>query len=314
MAIPDHYTTQWGKNFTAVSQQMQSRFRKAAMVETGCTGEAKTHNLVQSIEDNETTGDRYGRVVLRDLDTEKRWIRPRMFDNSTSEPKWDEELLAPTILPGGKHLEAHTAAYARRLDRVFVDALLGDNYKGKAGTTVTNIPAANNVAIDFVSSGSATSSSLTIDKIIQGIGILQDNESYGDDAESRGISLWGAMTPLMERTLLWAANAATGNRLFSKDFMPPVLDEKGRIKFFLGVNWIRSSQLPYDTPTASGAAARYAALWTSDAMYLDFWQEQQSYVDILPEAKRAVLYFSQYAFNGVRSEDLKVVKIACTPT
>ena len=62
--IPDHFTVQFGRNFTAAVQQTQSRFRKAAVVETGCTGEAKTHNLVLPIHDSETTGERLAHPLV----------------------------------------------------------------------------------------------------------------------------------------------------------------------------------------------------------------------------------------------------------
>lgn len=310
--IPDHFTIQFGKNFETAVQQTQSRFRKAAVVETGCTGEAKTHNLVMPIEDNETTGERLAHTVLQELETQKRWVRPQTFDLATGEPVWDEILLAPTILPGGKHLEAHLGAYNRRVDRVFVDGLFGPNYTGKNGTTVSEVPAENVIAENFVPPGETVEvSGLSVDKIIRAKRILTKNESYGDDARARGITLWGAMTPEMEETLLYLANASNGsaaNRLFSRDFMPPTLDKDGNISFFCGVNWIRTTQLP---TKAGDASVQYAGIWTSDAVHLDFWKEIQTSVDRRPDLKNAPQFFSQYGLGACRSEDKKVIKIGC---
>lgn len=307
--IPDHFTIHFGRNFTTAVQQTQSRFRKAAIVETGCTGEAKTHNLVLPIQDSETTGERLAQTILQELDTLKRWVRPETFDLATGEPFWDEIMLAPSILPGGKHLEAHLAAYYRRVDRVFINGLFGTNYVGKNGTTAAEIPTENNVAVDFQPGGGGSASGLTVDKIIRAKRILTKNESYGDDARARGIQLWGAMTPEMEETLLFLANAtggASANRLFSKDYMPPVLDKDGNISFFLGVNWIRSTQLPKN----GDGTIQYAGIWTSDAMHLDFWKEIQTSVDRRADLKNAAQFFSQYGLGAVRSEDKKAVKIA----
>lgn len=310
--IPDHFTIQFGRNFSTAVQQTQSRFRKAAIVETGCTGEAKTHNLVMPIEDNETTGERLAHTVLQELDTQKRWIRPQTFDLATGEPFWDEILLAPTILPGGKHLEAHLGAYNRRVDKVFVDGLFGTNYTGKNGTTGSEVPAENVIAETFVAPGTtAGSTGLTVDKIIRAKRLLTKNESYGDDARARGITLWGAMTPEMEETLLYLANASNGsaaNRLFSRDFMPPTLDKDGNISFFCGVNWIRTTQLPAKT---GDATVQYAGIWTSDAIHLDFWKEIHTSVDRRPDLKNAAQFFSQYGLGACRSEDKKVIKIGC---
>ena len=300
--IPDHFTTQFGKNFTNTVQQSQSRFRKAAVIETGCTGEAKTHNLVLPIDDNESTGERISKTVLQELDTAKRWNRPRKFDLATPDIPFDEKLLAPTILPGGKHIMSHRAAYERRLDT---------NYAGKEGVTAVEIPAANIIEVDYVASGTPAASSLIVDKIIHAKTILRDNEAYGDDATARGITLWGAMTPTMEEALIFLANASDGsaaNRLFSRDFMPPTLDERGNISSFLGINWIRSSQLPLD---AVDSTIRYGAVWTSDAVHLDIWQDITTSVDKRPDLKNITQFFSEYSFNACRSEDEKVVKLAC---
>jgi hypothetical protein len=306
--IPDHFTIQFGRNFNTAVQQIQSRFRGAAVVETGCTGEAKTHNLVLPLDDEEVTGERFAKTVLRELDTEKRWIRPRMFDNATGEPKWDEELLAPTILPGGKHIELHSAAYARRTDKVFISGLLGVNFKGKDGTEAANIPAENVVPVDYNPTGSPTDAALTIDKITRAKGVLTANEAFGDDARARGIQLWGAMSPQMEEFILYQVNNGTGNRLASSDFYKPIVDDNGNIRMWLGINWIRSTNLPFVEGTPD---IREAAVWTSDACHLDFWGEITSTVDRRPDLKNAVQFFSQYSMNAVRSEDKKVVKINC---
>jgi len=309
--IPDHFTIQYGKNFTSAIQQSTSRFRKAAIVETGCTGEAKTHNLDLPIEDNESTGERIAKTVLQEIDTDKRWNRPRKFDLATPDIPFDEKLLAPTILPGGKHIMSHRAAYERRLDKVFVEGLFGTNYKGKDGVTAANIPSANTIEVDYVASGSPADSSLIVDKIIHAKTILRNNEAFGDDAMARGIQLWGAMTPGMEEALLFLANASNGsaaNRLFSRDFMPPVLDANGNISSFLGINWIRSTQLPVDE---SDATIQFAGIWTSDAVHLDIWQDIKTDVSTRNDLKNITQFFSQYAFNACRSQDEKVVKLAC---
>jgi hypothetical protein len=309
--IPDHFTIQYGQNFTSAIQQSTSRLKKAAIVETGCTGEAVTHNLDLPIEDNESTGERISKTVLTEIDTAKRWNRPRKFDLATPDVPFDETLLAPTILPGGKHIQLHRAAYERRLDKVFVEGAFGTNYVGKEGVTASQIPDANIIEVDFVSSGSPADSSLVIDKIIRAKTILRENESFGDDAIARGIQLWGAMTPGMEESLLFLANASNGssaNRLFSRDFMPPTLDANGNISSFLGINWIRTSHLPYDVDDAT---IRFAGVWTSDAVHLDVWQDIMTSVATRSDLKDITQFFSQYAFNACRSQDEKVVKLAC---
>ena len=297
----------FGKSFLTAVQQTESRFRKCATVTTGCTGEAKTHNYDLPIDDEETTGERLQRTRLQEIDTFKRWNRPRKFDLATVDVPFDEILLAPTIMDGGRHINSHQAAYSRRLDKTFLEGLFGVNYVGKDGVTAANIPAANVIANDFVSSGTAAASKLTIDKILRAKTILRNNESYGDDAMARGVALWGCMTPDMEESLLFLANATSGNRLFSRDFMPPVLGDDGQISSFLGINWVRSTQLLFDT---TDATLQYAGVWTSEAAMLDIWKEKVTKVSERPDLKYATQFYSEYAFGCVRKEDKMVVKIA----
>jgi hypothetical protein len=309
--IPDHFTIQFGKNFESAVQQSTSRFRKAAMVNTGCTGEAKTHNIDLPLEDTEITGQRLAPTVLQEIETQKRWNRPRRFNLPTFTIPFEETLLAPTILPGGKQIMTHRAAYERRLDKVFLEGLFGTNYVGKDGVTAAEIPAGNIIAVDYVASGSPANSNLIVDKIIHAKTILRDNEAFGDDAQARGVQLWGAMTPTMEEALLFLANASNGsaaNRLFSRDFMPPVLDANGNISSFLGINWIRSTQLPTST---SDPTIKFAGIWTSDAVYLDVWKDIMTKVSDRPDLQHATQFYSEYAFNACRSQDERVVKLAC---
>lgn len=309
MAIPDHFTIQFGKNFEQTVQQTESRFRKCAMVTTGCMGEAKTHNQDLPVSDDESTGERLQRTKLQEIDTQKRWNRPRKFKLATYDVPFDEVLLAPTIMGGGRHVNAHNAAYSRRLDKTFLEGLFGTNYIGVSGVTPAEIPNANIIANDYTIplTGTQTASKLTVDKIIHAKTILRNNESYGDDAMARGVSLWGCMTPDMEEALLFLANAATGNRMFSRDFMPPVLDANGQISSFLGINWIRSTQLLVD---ASDATIQYGGIWTSEAPLLDIWKEKNTRVSERPDLEYATQFFSEYSFNTVRKEDKMVVKIA----
>ena len=297
----------FGKSFLTAVQQTESRFRKCATVTTGCTGEAKTHNYDLPIDEEETTGERLQRTRLQEIDTFKRWNRPRKFDLATVDVPFDEILLAPTIMDGGRHINSHQAAYSRRLDKTFLQGLFGVNYVGKDGVTEANIPVGNVIANDFVSSGTPAASKLTIDKILRAKTILRNNESYGDDAMARGVALWGCMTPDMEESLLFLANATSGNRLFSRDFMPPVLGDDGQISSFLGINWVRSTQLLFDT---SDATIQYAGVWTSEAAMLDIWKEKVTKVSERPDLKYATQFYSEYAFGCVRKEDKMVVKIA----
>lgn len=305
LTVPDHFTTQFGSNFEAVVAQTVSRLRPLAVVTTGCQGEAKTHNQVLSIESKETTGTRYERLSQADLDTEKRWNTFRSFRTLTSEPEWDEVLLAPTIMGQGTHVMQHSAAFGRKMDAVLIEGLSGTSYSGATGQTANSIT--QSVAVDYVPTGSAVTSGLTAGKVIEAVRKLKQAEAWNKEAQARGVKLCGLMDSTLEAQLLHAANSNAGDRLYSKDFHPPVYDENGGLKFWLGVHWVSVEGLP--TNTGGGVAESY--IWTSDGLYLDIWQDIKVNVDILPELDHAVQFKSSFAMNACRRQEKQVVRINC---
>jgi hypothetical protein len=309
LTVPDHFVTQFGKNFEHTVQQKASRLKRCAIVNTGCTGEAKTHNLILPGDDEEITGQRYKKIALQDLDTEKRWNTPREFRRATGESSFDETLLAPTIMPGGSHVQAHAATFARRCDKVLIEGLLGTNYKGANGSTAVEILAGHIVPTDYVHTGADADSALTVAKIIEAVKLLRQSEAWNDEARAMGIKLCGVMNADLNAALLNDANAATGSRLFSKDFLPPVLDENGMITSFLGVNWIHYEGIP--KAVVAGDNIVKAAVWTSDGLHFDIWKDLQTHIDVRPDLDHAVQFLSKYAFNACRHQEEQVVQINC---
>lgn len=303
LAVPDHFTTQFGKNFEPLAAQTVSRLRKCAVVTTGCMGEAKTHNQVESISATETTSTRYERLQQRDLSTAKRWNHMRTFRCVSSEPQWDEIALAPTIMGQGVHITQHSAAYGRQLDKVIIEGLLGDNSTGATGSNIVGVT--QSVALDYVASGTPANSGMTASKVIEAIRILRASEAWNAEAQSRGVKLCGLLNSELEAQLLHAANTNAGDRLYSKDFHPPVYDENGGLKFWLGVNWISIESLPINQ---AGTIAE-SAIWTSDGLFLDIWQDIKVNVDVIPELDHAVQFKSSYSFNACRRQESQVVKI-----
>lgn len=310
LIVPDHFTTQFDTNWQMLAQQKQARLAQMVMLNTGCTGEARTHNQVGTVAAMETTGTRYAQIPLNDLPTAKRWVRPQQFSIPTAEDKWDEKGLLPTIAPRGKHTMAHAAEYGRQLDDCVISSLGGTAYTGAQGVTATALPSGQKVAKDYVVSGSAADSSLKVSKVIRALEILADNDVIDDDELAEDQELFGVMTPAMEQFLRNQVNTASGDaRLFSKDYAPPVLDERGRIKRFLGINWKVSTRSGLvDT---SDVSIHYAYVWVRSGVCVDVWEGMSTTIDRLPQNNNSVLFLSQFSHGGTRLEEEKVVQIAC---
>lgn len=306
MNVTDHFRATFADSFGDVVQQKNSRLMQAATVETGVTGTAVQIANVLPTEDEETTGQRYKKVVLKDLDTNSRWIFPQEFQIPTGESKWDEKRLAPTVMPGGKHVTAHGNAYARRCDKVLVSGLLGTNQTGKTGGTNADITQV--VAGDFVASGGVVASKLTAPKVIEAVRLLVKSEAWNSDVRASGVKLFGLLDADLEASLKQYANAVGGDRMFSSDYMlPPVYDENGFLKFWLGVNWISYEGLPLVPATSY----KKSAIWTNDGLHFKVWADMKTSVDLRPDLSNAVQYLSQYMLGSGRDDEKKVVQINC---
>jgi hypothetical protein len=189
--VTDHFRLTFAESFRETVQQSKSRLRRAVNTVTGCTGVGKQIDFVLPLQDEETTGQRYKKVTLRDLETNARWYYPRSFDIPSGESRWDEKSLAPTVMPGGKHVIAHAAAFNRRCDNIIIDALVGNAFVGKTGQTTTPLPNSQTVKVHYnANQTSMADTFLTVEKLIEGIRILKSNEAWNEDERANGTQLF----------------------------------------------------------------------------------------------------------------------------
>jgi hypothetical protein len=307
--ITDHFRQTFDDNFRLALQQTESQMRECAIVRTGLTGVAQQINEVESIEMEETTGQRFKDTTLTELGTNMRWFHPRDFQKATGESRWDPKGLAPTVMPGGKHLSLHTAAFNRKVDDVFIDGLLGVSYQGKTGSTQQGITQI--VPVDFVGTGSDTDSRLTPAKIIEARRILKSVYALSKERMRAGIKLFGIIDSEEEAYLYQLANSSSSDRLFSKDYGPPVFDAEGNLTYWMGVKWISYEGLP--TGTATGASTtvniKKAAVFCSDAVELGFWEDLSVTIDRRADKSNATQYLTQAQIGSGRTDEKRVVQI-----
>lgn len=318
--ITDSFRQTFADSFREVVQQSTSRLRKTVRTETGLTGTGKQIEFVLPIDSEETTGQRYKKVSLRDLETDIRWYYPREFQAPTGESKWDEKKLAPTIMPGGTRIKAHEAAFMRDCDSIIIEALTGSARTGKTGETAVDLATYNSgsqyVQIDFVPIGSATDSGLTLPKLIEGIRRLKTAEAWNEDVMNAGEKLWCVIDAMEEARLRNYANANAGDRLFSSDYGPPVFDEKGFLMYWAGINFVMYNSLTTATVAngQSATTAKIVPLYVSSALEFGIWDDFSATVDRRPDLSNAVQFLSQYRIGAGREQEKKVVRIDCLNT
>ncbi len=315
LTIPDAFRQMFADSFRDKVQQTSSRLLKTVRVERGLTGTGKQVEFVEAIASEETTGQRYKKTVIRDLDTDIRWYYPREFQSVTGESVWDENNLAPTILPGGKHVEAHVRAFRRDCDSIIINALTADARTGKTGETATALGASQTVPVDFVFSGSDTDAGLTVPKLIEAIRILKANEAWGDDQRAAGEKLWSVIDSSTEARLRQLANAASGDRMFSRDFDPPMYAADGTLVSWMGISFVMYEGLVTDTVVGAAdtdtVSAKIVPVYTSSALEFGIWSDFRNSVAIRHDLSDATQFLSQYRIGAGREQEKKVVRIDC---
>lgn len=319
LTIPDAFRQQFADEFRRTVQQSDSRLKATVRTETGLTGTSKQIDFVLPTTSEETTGQRYKKVVLKDLETDIRWYYAREFQTPTGESRWDEKRLAPMVMPGGKHIAAHEAAYNLDCDSVILNALTGPARTGKTGETSTVLPSTQIIEIDYTGTGSPADCGLTPQKLIEGLRILKANEAWGKEAMLRGEKLWCVIDALEEARLRLQANANAGSRLFSSDYGPPVFDDNGFLLQWMGINFVTYNSLLTATVsngTGSPAAttAKLVPLYVSSAVEFGIWEDFTTSVDIRSDLSNAVQFLSQYSLGAGREQEKKVVRIDCLTT
>lgn len=183
--IPDHYQTEFSKNFDHGIQQRMQRLAGSVLTDT-ITGKEKRYNRLEKSEWRPVT-TRKGTTTPQVEETALRWCRLSAFDNVHWKDEFDDTLLGDIILPNSEFLQNHVMGWNRLADYTILRAANGTAYTGTTGVTGVTLPSGSKVAVDFVESGSAANSGLTVAKLRQARYLLAEN--LDDEDENTGIRL-----------------------------------------------------------------------------------------------------------------------------
>jgi hypothetical protein len=313
LTIPDHARIMFGESWRDAAQQKQSRLRPYfANIHTGCTGNSITVDIDGIVEGADVTGQRYKQVEINDTPSLIRHIFPREYQEATHMSRWDPNSIAPLVSPAGNQTKKHSSAYGRFLDRLYLAQILGNGAQSTSNDPTPQtiaLPNSQKIAKDYVSSGSAVESSLTVDKLIHAKTILEEAETWNDDKAADGVNLVCAINAKVQAALLRSVESGIGAKLMSSDYAKPVIDENGYIREFLGIKFIRTELV--STVVDSDDKVALCPLWVSDCVDLAFWEDITITIDRLPTRSQALQFLSQARIGCSRIYDTGVIQIAC---
>lgn len=288
--IPNHYTTQFDANWRHLVQQKNSRLREYVTLDS-INGKEKSYNTIDTAV-MALINDRSANTRISDQAMAKRWIRPQQYDTAKLIDEWDEQLLGEVVLPTSPIVQAHGAAYARTCDSVIISALGGAAFTGATGTTSTALPSSQKVAVNFVESGTAANSGLTIAKLRRAKFILDANEV--DEEEERIIVVSARQLQDLLRD----------DKVTSADYNTVRALVDGSINTFMGFKFRRTQLLGLTSTVRSCFAYVKSGIVLAE-------RGLKTHMDVRTDLSHSLQIRSVASLGATRMEEKKVVEIAC---
>ena len=291
--VPNHFTTQFDSNWKHLVQQKNSKLKEYVTLDS-IEGKEKSYNQLDATSMTQIT-DRSKDTRITDQAMAKRWIRPQQYDCAKLVDEWDEQLLGEVVLPTSPIIQSHAAAYARTCDKVIIDALGGSASTGPTGIVQTTLSAGQKIGPNYVESGTAPNSGLTIAKLRAAKFLFDSNEV--DEEEERILVVSAKqLQDLLRTTEVTSADYNTVRALVD-----------GSLNTFMGFKFRRSQQLPFQATTTD---IRLCYAYVKSGIVLAE-RGLKTMMDVRPDLSHSLQIRSVASLAAVRMEEKKVVEIAC---
>ena len=297
--IENNYQIKYSEKWGSYLQQEVSRLDKYVTVETGLTGKMAAFDQYGLLAFTEKT-TRMKSTTLDEAPTTRRVIHPKIFTKAVGFDEFDAKKLANIDVPVSKTIESLRAAAGRCMDKVMIDAFLGANYTGENGTNTVNLPSSQTVAKDFVESGTAVSSNLTVGNLRKALTILQKNEAWSDERRAYGDELVLACSSSQINALLQQQEVS------SFDYNAVRALAEGRLDTFLGFRIIRTEQLPIDASNVRSCIA-----WVKSRAQFGIWDDFKVKLSVRDDLDETLQIRAKFACGATRLQEEGFVKILC---
>lgn len=275
-------------------QQKMSRLRPTVMNETQ-NAEYDYYDRIGPVEAMDVPG-RHADTQYQDTPHSRRrnQTKPKYFADLIDKRDKLRMLADPT----SAYVQNAVMALNRAIDRTIITAASGTASAGKEGGTTVSFDSTNQrIAVDFVESGSAADSNLTIGKIRQAKYLFDKNECVED-----GEPLFMAITASQLQSLLRTTEVT------SSDYNSVKALVRGEVDTFLGFTFVRTELL-----TKSGDD-RTVIAYPRSAITLGVAEDMTIEVDRLPGKHYSAQVYVSLDVGAVRMWEEKVVEILCDET
>lgn len=288
--ITTAFVQQYRANVEHLVQQKGSRLRPLVRTESQ-NAEFDFYDRIGATSAQEVTG-RHQDTPLINVPHDRRRVSLRDFDWADLIDRTDR--IRMLIDPTSPYSQNAAYALGRKMDEVILDAAFGSVYTGKTGSSTVSFPSTQQVAVDYVESGAAANSGLTIAKLRKAKEIMDKNEV--DPTERRYIALTAKqVTDLLKTTEVSSADYNTVRALV-----------QGEINSFMGFEFVRTELV-----RTNASSHRRCVAWAQSGLLLAVGADIT--VDIGPrrDKRNSTQVYVSASFGATRMEEEKVVELIC---
>lgn len=293
--IPKGYEIAYDSNWKfTVNQQMRSLLGPL-VIRDKIDGEKKRYNYIGKTLPRKVTS-RLGASVPQDVPQSERWVRPQPYEQIAWIDENDKARLGSLSEPSNEFQEAHRRAFGLLEDQLIINAAVGTSYTGETGVTAIVLPSTQKVAVNYVPSGAAANSGLTLGKLVQAK-FLMDVAHVPQE---------GRVLAHSAKQLADLLNNVV--EIKSHDYNNVKALVEGRVSYFMGFQFVMVDKdaLPYD----SGTDIRKIVAFQKDGLVLGWGSNPMGRLDVLPTQRHALQVRSTIDYDAARLQEETVVEIA----
>lgn len=297
--ITQNYQIKYSEKWGVLLQQETSRLEKYVTVESGLSGKAVAFDQYGLLTFNEKT-TRMQATTLDEAPTVRRMMYPKIFTKAVGFDEFDAKKLANIDVPVSKTIEGLRAAAGRCMDQVMINGFLGTCYIGENGTDPVDFKDSQIIDHDYVESGTAVATDLTLGKLRKALSMLQKAEAWNEERRAYGDELVLACTSSQIAALLKEPEVG------SFDYNTARALVEGKIDSFLGFRIVRTEQLPLDND-----GNRCCLAWVKSKAQFGLWEDFKVKLSVRDDLDEALQIRAKFACGATRLQEEAFVKILC---
>lgn len=298
--FPDGFPVIYDNEWRLQVQQLTSRAEQYVNVDMVNGKSRRYHKMAKANVRDITT--RFGETNPDDTNIEYRHVFVAFKDSAQIVDRREAMQLGQIGSPHSSILRGQAAAAGRDRDQTLINGLLGNAYEGENGTSTVALPVAQQIAVNYVSSGSVANSGLTFDKLLEVVTRFGTANVTGQDVEDQA-----PVTLLI--THRQVADLLREPKFTSQDYQAIRALSTGKVVTLMGINIVALS--PELFPYNSSTDVRTVVAFARSGVAFGIAENPMTFVNELPTHRHDVQLRTEWGWGCARINDEAVIQILC---